>query len=170
MKIFFLLLLALSSYALDVNFKNFKADFTQKVVDENSKELLYEGKLLAKYPNQSLWKYVTPVEKEIYLNDRVVTMVEPDLEQVIIQKMQNEINLLKLLKDVKKISKERYETEFGGVKYTIIVANNTPSKILYRDKFDNNVTISFKNLDTKTELDEKQFTPSYSEDFDVIKQ
>jgi len=169
MKSLLLLLLALSSFALTLEMKTFKADFTQIVTDENKKELQYEGLLYAKYPNQSLWKYETPIEKDIYINDRVVTVIEPDLEQVIIQNMENEIDILQIMKDAQESEKGIYVTTFAGVDYSIKMKENVPVQITYKDKFDNSVKIIFKNVDTKSKIEKKQFLAKYPEDFDVIK-
>lgn len=169
-ELFILLLLTLTSHALDLDFKNFSADFTQVVVDENKKELKYEGKLYAKYPSTSYWNYVKPIKKEIYINENVVTLVEPDLEQVIIQNIENQIDLIRLMKDAKKISDTFYEKTYLGTTYTIKMKNNLPSNISYKDKFDNKVSILLSNIDTSTILKSKTFKANYSSDFDVIKQ
>lgn len=167
---FFLLAFTLASHALDLNFKSISANFTQVVVDENKKELKYEGRLYAKYPNRSYWNYIKPVKKEIYINEDVVTLVEPDLEQVIIQNLENQIDIIRLMKDAKKISDSMYEKTYLGTTYTIKMKKNLPSSISYKDKFDNKVSILLSNIDTKTILGEKRFQVNYPSDFDVIKQ
>lgn len=168
--LFFLLLLTLSSHALDLNFKNFSANFTQVVIDENKKELRYEGKVYAKYPNASFWSYIKPVQKEIFINKKLVTIVESDLEQVIIQNIENEIDILKLLQEAQKVSEGVYETDYMGVNYRVYIEKKLPVQIEYKDKFENKVSISFQKVDITTQRSEEEFIAKYPEDFDVIKQ
>jgi len=167
-KIFFLLSLGISLFGLNLDLENFSADFKQDLHDENNKEINYYGHIYAKYPSLSLWQYKKPIQKSIYINDRIVTIIEPDLEQAIIQKMENEIDLLKILQSAKKVKKDTYETTFNDTVYTIYIHNQIPLAIEYKDKFDNIIKITFLQQDINTNLKKSLFHPIIDPDYDII--
>ena len=88
MKKALLLLLFLSDLfaGIPLNFSSFQADFIQQIDDESKKIVKYYGKVYAKKPKTALWKYTKPIKKDVYINDNAVVIVEPELEQVIMQK------------------------------------------------------------------------------------
>lgn len=49
-----------------------------------------------------MWKYKTPVVKNVYIENNMAIVDEPELEQAIFTTLENEINILKLLKEAKK--------------------------------------------------------------------
>jgi len=149
--------------------KTFQANFTQTVTNESNKTISYEGKVFIKNNNRVLWKYITPIEKNVFLLNDIVIIDEPELEQVIYTKLKEELNILKILKDSKKLSKNTYESFFYNRKYEIIVDNNKIKKVSYKDELDNSIVISFSNVVQNSNIPKDLFRfipPSY---YDIIK-
>ena len=63
--------------------KSFKAEFKQTVTNESNKTIEYKGSVFIKNTGKVLWKYKTPVEKNVYVLDDLAIVDEPELEQAI---------------------------------------------------------------------------------------
>jgi outer membrane lipoprotein carrier protein len=126
----------------DIN--SYQASFTQSIVNNSNKEILYNGSIYIKQPSNALWKYIDPIEKNVYILANKVIIVEPDLEQVIISTLKEEINILNLLKNSSKISKTKYEANVYDKKYILTIKNGQLTQINYKDEIENKVTIYFK--------------------------
>ncbi len=92
-----------------------------------------------------MWKYKTPVVKNVYIENNMAIVDEPELEQAIFTTLENEINILKLLKEAKKIDNNNYVSTIDGTKYQISMSSNKIKKITYKDTLDNSVEIIFSN-------------------------
>ncbi|MGM0518727.1 MAG: LolA-like outer membrane lipoprotein chaperone [Campylobacterota bacterium] len=170
--VLFVISLTLVSFAsLDIeNLDNFKSDFTQKIESSNKKEILYEGKLFIRKDGKVLWQYKTPIIKNVYISNNYVIVDEPDLEQAIYTTLKDEINIAKLLKKAKKVKQNLYVANYQDTKYKITTNDNQIiSKIEYKDKLDNSVTINFKNIKTNIEIQDSVFKFVAPDYYDIIR-
>ncbi len=171
MKIFLTALLSVNLlFALDFRDKtSFEASFEQSIVNSSNSEILYGGKLFIKEPSQVLWRYETPIQKDVYINDTEVVIIEPELEQVIVSRLQKELNILKLLNDAKKINENKYEADLYDTKYFLEIKDNELEKISYKDELDNSVTISFKNIRSNHQIPNEVFKYTIPNDYDILR-
>ncbi|WP_297193469.1 LolA-like outer membrane lipoprotein chaperone [uncultured Campylobacter sp.] len=168
MKNFFLLaILALNLFAFDTNFKTFKSDFTQTVKSINS-SINYEGYFVLT-PSKAFWSYERPTNKQIYINNKDVTIIENDLEQVIYTSLDKIPNLSIIFKNAKKKSDTEYETQYDGILYKIILQNDEIKQVSYKDDFDNTVIIELKNQQRNISLNNDIFKARIPSNYDVLK-
>ena len=169
MKKLFLLALAVLLQASGLeNIQSFEADFTQSITNDKNTTLTYTGHVKATKPQLALWQYKTPVEKSIYITNTKAIVIEPELEQVYIQKINATFDFFRVLKHAKKINTETYSAKFQDTQYTIKVHNNTLLSISYRDELDNSVKILFtKQINNKT-YEDKEFEANIPLDYDII--
>ncbi len=167
--IFILLVFANISFGSINTIDSFEADFIQKVTDDKEKVLTYNGHIIASKPQNAVWNYTQPVKKKIYINRFEVTIVEPEIEQVIIKKVESNFDFFKMIKNAKKVKNNTFETLYGDTTFTIITQKELINSISYIDEFENNVKIVFKNQKQNEKIDLEVFTPKYSLEFDVIR-
>ena len=99
-----MLLLSVCFAANDIkNLDTFKASFTQKIVSTSDNIIEYKGNVFIKKSGKILWQYETPIKKNVYIDNTMAIVDEPELEQAIFTKLDNEINIIKLLNEAKKI-------------------------------------------------------------------
>ena len=84
------------------NLDSFKANFSQIITSTSDNIIEYKGEVFIKKSGKILWKYKTPVEKNVYINDNFAVVDEPELEQAIFTELESEINIIKLLNSSKK--------------------------------------------------------------------
>ncbi len=145
-KILFGFLVLVSNLFASINLedlKTFKADFTQIVMNESKKSIEYKGKVFIRSDSKVLWKYKTPIIKNVYIIDETVIVDEPELEQAIYTTLEKEINILKLLKDAKKIDANLYKTKLYEVDYFITLENDKIKSLSYKDELANRISIVF---------------------------
>ena len=152
------------------NFKTIQSDFTQKVTNDQNKTIVYEGVFYATNDKKALWIYEKPVAKKIYFNNTKVLIIEPELEQVIITKLENTPNITLLLQEAKEVSPNKYVTKFMETTYTILTSKESIDKVVYRDKLDNSVEISFSNQSTNLFLDEELFRAEIPKGYDIVRE
>jgi len=170
MKFLAISLLLMSSLIASIsNINSFEADFTQTITDDKSKVLSYNGHVSAVKPQVALWSYTTPVNKNVYINTYEVTIVEPEIEQVIVKRLESNFSFFNMIKNAKKIDKNTYEAFYKSSKFIIVMENESIKSISYVDEFENNVKIVFKNQKTNKTIDKNIFIPKFSLDFDVIR-
>lgn len=155
--------------ATPMNLSTFKADFTQNITDDKNKVLTYRGSIIASNTQNALWKYDFPVKKLVYLNRNKVTIVEPEIEQVIIRYIKSSFNFFNMIKNAEKIKEDTYLATFNDVKFTIITQNTKIKSINYLDEFENQVNIIFDNQKQNIIIDKNSYLPIYNLDFDVIR-
>ncbi len=166
MKILIILFFIFSTLFAKIN--SFESDFVQIIKDNSNKEIKYFGKLYFKKPLKIFWKYNKPIKKYIYIIDKKVVTIEPELEQVTIS-YQNKINnIIKLLNSAKKISDNLFEAEFENKKYYIYFENKKLKKISFKDRFDKEVEIVFINPKQNIKIDDKIFQIKINPSFDII--
>ncbi len=167
--IFILMLFFTQIFAYIDTINSFEADFTQSVTDEKKKVLNYTGHIIASKPQNALWQYNTPVKKEIYINAYNVTIIEPEIEQVIIRKLESNFDLFNMMKNAQQIDTEKYKAVYKDSEFIITTKNNIIETISYIDEFENNVKITFTNQKQNEVIDLEVFTPKIPIDFDVIR-
>ena len=169
MKLFLIIsMLIIQTYASILELNSFEADFTQSITDEKENTIKYKGHLKASKPQNALWSYTFPIEKSIFINKLEATIVEPEIEQVIIRRFHSEFDFFHMIKSAKKIAKDKYIATYNNIKYIINVSKNTVNSISYSDQFENKVKIKFSNQKQNHKIDKKSFIPKYSSDFDII--
>lgn len=168
MRIFLLFFLAFFPlFAFETQFKTFKSEFTQLVSSMNSK-ITYKGSFYLT-PNEAFWSYESPANKQIYIKNKEVVIVEEDLEQVIISKLNKIPNLSTIFKNAKKKSENKYETVYDGVLYDISLENGEVNTVTYKDEFDNVVTISLFNQERNIPLNSNIFNAKFPPHYDVVR-
>lgn len=171
-RVFFILSIFLATF-LNANIlkdiKSFEAKFEQKIINPSQKVIVYEGEILIKEPYYILWKYATPVIKNVYIINNFAIIDEPELEQAILSRLQNEIDILELIKSAKEISKNKYKANIYDTDYLLFVENEKISKIEFKDNLENQVIITFKDVNQNIEIDEEVFKFLPPEHYDVIR-
>jgi len=165
--------LCLSSFASnDIrDLDSFKASFFQVITSNSASKIEYSGEVFIKKSGKILWKYKTPVVKNIYINNNFAIVDEPELEQAIYTQLESEINIIKLLNSSKKVNDNSYVTKIEDVDY-LIKTSKTDDKInyiKYKDKLENDVEIKFTNVVQNGEISDEIFKFTVPEHYDVIR-
>ncbi len=163
------LLCSTLSFASFENIYSFKADFLQSITDDKNATLSYSGTLKAKKPQEAVWNYTRPIKKDVYINRFQVTVVELEIEQVIVRNIESSFDFFQIIQNAKKISKDKYEGFYKETKFFIAIENNLINSIFYKDSFENNVEIIFTNQKQNVKIDEEVFIAKYPLEFDVIR-
>jgi len=148
---------------------SFEADFTQNIKDEKEKVLSYKGHVIAHKPQFAKWEYKTPVKKNIFISPFAITIVEPEIEQVIVRKIQSNFNFFQLIKNAKEIKPNVYEANYKNTLFTIVKKNNLIKSISYLDEFENKVKIIFENQKQNHRVELEVFNPKYPLEYDIIR-
>ena len=167
--LFTLLLSSTLAFASFDGLNSFQADFTQSVTDDKNKSLVYKGHVVASKPQNAVWNYMEPIKKDVYISKYSVTIIEPEIEQVIIRRIDASLDFFNMIQNAKEIEKNRYEANYKESKFTITTNNKLIESISYLDEFENNVKIVFKNQKQNEKISRELFTPKYSLEFDVIR-
>ena len=157
------------SFASIDDINSFKADFIQSVTDDKNISLNYSGHISASKPQNAIWNYVKPIKKDVYINKYRVIVVEPEIEQVIIRKIKSNFDFFMMIKNAVQIDKNKYEANYKESKFIIIIENNLIKTISYKDEFENDVKISFKNQKQNIKIDKEVFVAKYPLEFDIIR-
>ena len=163
------LLLSTTLFSSIIEINSFEADFKQSITDDKNKVLTYKGHVSAIKPQTARWSYKTPVNKDVFINKYEVTIVEPEIEQVIIKRLESNFSFFNMIKNAKKIKKDTYEAFYKSSKFIITMKDDSIESISYIDEFENDVKIVFKNQLTNKDIDKNTFIPKFSLDFDVIR-
>lgn len=151
------------------NLDSFFGNFKQTITSDSKSVIEYSGKVFIKKSGKILWQYETPIKKNVYIDDNVAIVDEPELEQAIFTKLDNEINIIKLLNEAKKVDNENYVSTVNGIKYSIRAINDKISKITYKDELDNLVAINFLNIVQNGEISDEIFKFIIPSNYDVIR-
>jgi outer membrane lipoprotein carrier protein len=151
------------------NIDSFQASFKQSIINSSNKEIVYTGKIYIKKPLQIVWQYNEPIEKFVYILNSNVTIIEPELEQAIISKLDKEFNILHLLDNAKKISPSEYLSTFNNIQYKLTIIDNILQSISYKDNIDNNIVISFSKISQNQPILDKIFEFHIPQDYDIIR-
>ena len=167
--IFLLIIFFTLSFASLNELNSFEADFKQSITDEKDKVLTYSGHMVALKPQNAIWNYTKPIKKDIYVNSYSVTVIEPEIEQVIIRKIDFNLDFFKMIQNAKEIEKNKFLALYKERKFTIITQNNTIKSISYIDEFENKVEIIFENQKQNREIDIEIFQPMIPSEYDIIR-
>jgi len=167
--ILFLSFLVTLSFASISNINSFEADFKQIITDEKDKQLTYSGHLIASKPQNALWHYMKPIKKEIYIRGYSITIIEPEIEQVIIKELSSKFDFFRMIKKAKKVGKSKYTTINKDIKFTIYLEKNLIKSISYIDEFDNNVEVIFTNQKQNKKINTNIFYPIIPEEYDIVR-
>lgn len=165
-----LLTISLSLFADLDHLDSFEADFTQSVTDEKGKKLTYQGSLKAQRPNMALWVYTSPIEKSVYIKEGLVSVVEPELEQVLVRKIESDFDFFTILSRAKKISSTHYQAAFEEQKIEIYLKDSQISSLSYKDKLENDILITFKNQEENRLLSPSIFDAIFPSHYDLIEE
>jgi len=168
---YFILYLTFSSLLLAsfIDINSFEATFIQTIQDDKNKVLTYKGTVYASKPYNAVWKYLKPIAKDVYINRYSITIVEPEIEQVIIRNIESNFNFFNMLKNAKKIDENHFVTSYNDIDFKLEIRNDLLYSISYIDEFDNFVKIIFKKQIYNKVIDDNIYVPVFSTDFDVIR-
>ncbi|EQB34446.1 hypothetical protein M947_10590 [Sulfurimonas hongkongensis] len=170
MKHLYILLLSFSlSFASFDKIDSFDASFTQSVTDDKGKTLTYKGHISASKPQNALWSYKEPIQKDVFINSHQVIIVEPEIEQVIIRSIGSSLDFFNMIKNAKEIKKGTYEANFENKIFTITTSEEIIESISYIDEFENRVKIVFESQVQNKDINQEIFIPKYPLDFDIIR-
>ena len=171
MKILIGLIFFINLYA-NINIQSYKANFEQIITNKNHQKIKYFGKIYMKHIDtlKIFWDYQKPIIKQVYIIDKKVIIIEPDLEQVILTKLNQNFNLIDILNNAKKITKNKYQATIANTIYTIIFNNNQLLSIAYKDELDNQISIIFFNSKQNIHIDNKIFNYKIPKYFDILTQ
>ena len=148
--------------------ESFEAEFTQSITDEKNKTLVYKGYVSASKPQHAKWHYSEPVAKDIYVNKNKVVIIEPEIEQVIIKRLQSDLDFFQIMHHAKQTAPGKYNAVFKNTLYTIEISQEKLTSISYKDEFENDIKISFSKQKQNIQIDPALFEPRIPLDFDVI--
>ena len=150
---------------------SFKASFSQLITSSSQNTIEYKGEVFIKKSGKILWKYKTPIVKNVYINNDFAVVDEPELEQAIYTQLESEINIIKLLNSSKKVNDNSYLTNIEDIDYLIKTSKNDDkiNYIKYKDKLENDVEIKFSNVVQNGEISDEIFKFVVPEHYDVIR-
>jgi outer membrane lipoprotein carrier protein len=157
-----------------LSLKSFKANFSQTVLKDSDNlnsstnaKITYSGKIYIQNKN-IFWDYQKPFVKYIYIKKDKVTTIEPLLEQAIVTKLDEQFNMLKLLKQATFKNKNTLITTLNNIKYTITLKNNLISKITYINEIQNKVQIIFSKQKQNMQIKNNIFKIHIPDSYDVL--
>ena len=171
-KIIFIAILSITASNANEDFqkvKTFQAKFNQIIKSTADNIIEYKGDVFIKDSGKILWKYKTPIEKNVFVLKNFVIIDEPELEQAIFTQLEKEINIIDLLNNAKKVSTDKYLSKLNDIDYFIYFKNKVVDNISYTDAFDNKVKIEFTNVLKNKEIKETLFEFTAPKDYDIIR-
>ena len=168
-KIVLSIFLSITAFASINNITSFDANFTQKITDDKNKILTYEGHIIASKPQNAYWRYSSPIEKDVYITRFKVTIVEPEIEQVIIRRVSSDFDFFKMIKNAKKIKEDVYRANYKETIFTISTKNSLITSISYLDDFENIVKITFSNQKQNLKINKELYKAKFPLDYDIIR-
>lgn len=164
-----LFLLSLALFASPKEMSSFNSKFIQTIIDDSNKKIVYSGELWASKPQNALWVYQKPIQKSVYVNGSKITVIEPQIEQVTMRTLDDEIDFLQIIQKAKKVNDDQYSATVKGQTYTVQFKNTQLVSIAYKDSYDNRVTIQFTNPVQNKAIEANRYKPIIPEGFDIIK-
>ncbi len=126
---------------------SFKANFKQIIISDSKKKIKYSGELAFSKPNHFKWSYTSPTKKEVCTDGTELLVVDHDLEQVSAYFIDNNFDLVEILKKANRYDKKRFVAKHKDTNYTIGVNKKSQlSSIVYKDELDNKVVIMFSHI------------------------
>lgn len=167
---FFFYLISAVVYAKDLRvIQSFSANFKQTVYSlEEGSALEYTGTIKALAPTSVLWKYDKPIPKEIYIDNETMIVYEPKLQQAIFTQLQENMDLLSLLKKAKKIKSDYYEATILDQKYALLLDNGILKEVHFNDSLGNKVEIIFSDIVVNSKINAEIFEFNPGSNIDII--
>ncbi|RDU72948.1 hypothetical protein CQA66_03460 [Helicobacter aurati] len=151
-----------------LNIESLKANFRQEIKGERgATPAIYQGRFYAK-ENKVKWEYIMPLKKEVYLEKDTAFVYEPNLKQVTIGKLKENVDFIHILKMVKKNTKGEYEATIADTKYTLIAKDSKPYLLSYKDNLDNEISITFTDVEINPVIDSQVFLLQPPDDVEYI--
>lgn len=169
-KLFIILLFINAIFAAEEwrNIKSLESSFKQEIKGERGAvSAIYSGKLYAAN-NKVKWEYIKPLKKEVYLEKNTAYVYEPDIKQVTIGTLNENVDFINILKQVKKIKDNIYQTKIGDITYTLQIKDSKPYSLTYIDTLENNVYIVFSDVNMNSKIDESIFIFQPPDDVEYI--
>lgn len=168
MKIFIILSLFFSlGFSFD-KVTTFNSDFIQTINNPTGQTIEYSGTIQIKGNSKIAWFYKTPMAKEIYILDNEVTIIEPDLEQVIVTKHNMQLDLFSILSQALE-KKKNFSHKIDKQNFDIEVDKNGKIKAInYLDEFENKVQISFNNTLYNSKIEDKIYEFVIPYNYDIM--
>ena len=152
--------------ALNLDFDTLKSDFIQTINSKNS-TLSYSGSFIIS-KDKAYWLYEKPSKKEIYINKNQVIILEHDLEQAILSRLENVPNLTQILKNAKKQG-DKFIAKYENTDYTITMQNENIKSVSYKDEFENEVLISLENSIKNPKINDEIFKAKIPPNYDLLR-
>lgn len=149
------------------NIKSFEAEFTQILHSQND-DIVYKGKIKSLAPHYVLWDYSSPITKQIYIQRDSMIIYEPRLKQAIISSLQENLDILSLIKSAKKIKDNLYESTIMGQKYNLTFKDGILNSITFEDSLQNQVEIKFSQIKVDSSIEPHIFEFKPTSDIDII--
>ncbi len=147
--------------------ESMQAHFTQKLMSEGS-IITYKGEFFALAPHFVLWKYQTPISKEVYINKDSMVVYEPMLEQAIFSTLRENIDVLNLIKQAKFVGENHYIAEILGQKYDLFFEKGILKQIAFADLVGNHIEIFFDGIQINHKIDPKIFEFKPTSNLDIL--
>ena len=147
---------------------SYRAEFIQSVTNSSNNTIIYKGDVVIKQPYYIKWIYKTPIKKYLFIIKKQVTIIEPELEQVIQTKLTKELNILTLIKQAKHIKNNQYISKIYDIDYFLTFQDKKLVQIDYQDELDNHITIKFTNISYNIPIDISEFKFNIPYDYDFI--
>lgn len=150
--------------------ESFQAKFQQDIINTSNKRISYTGDVFIKKEGKILWRYQSPIIKNVYVIKNIAMIDEPELEQVIYTQLQNDMNLISLIQNAVKKSENHYVSRLLNIEYNLYFTGNILKKVEYQDELENRVTISFIDVVQDIEIPNDIFRFFPPEHYDIIRQ
>ena len=175
------ILLKLDSF--DADFAQIVKDSTHQIIDESA------GSVIFKKPNYFRWEYNAPIKNEIISDGEFLYLYDPDLRQVIVSKLDKQLDMspaMLLVSDnvheffnTKLISKSNNRTQYEATPkdsekafFKQVIFNfklDQLKEMIVIDNFDNETIIQFFKIIQNQDINEGKFLFNYPDDIDIIK-
>ncbi len=151
--------------------QSFKSRFKQIVTNTHNGVIVYSGKVYFSDNKYFKWSYLKPTKKEVCTNSKELLVIDHDLEQVSEYRINNGLNISKVLNSAKHYKDSIYTAVYDGKIYTIqLDSKNRLQSIAYFDELDNKVQILFMKMKYKnSKLSTKQMECIYPKNYDIIR-
>jgi len=127
--------------------EHFNAFFEQTVTNPKGKVIRYRGKVAYTQGNLLKWSYTEPTQKEVCTDGHEILVVDHDLEQISVYRIDKGFDLAHILKNAKPYKASVYVTEYEGKRYTVkLDKNGRLHSVAYYDDLDNKVQIGFGKM------------------------
>ncbi len=145
-------------------------DFEQQITDDQNATIIYKGHMQAKRPNMAFWDYKTPVEKQLFIREHQVVILEPELEQAIIKNVSSDVDIFTIISKATLIMDDTYLAYYRDMEFIIKVNGNVIQSISYEDAFENSIVLTFSNQHINATIEDDAFKALIPADFDILRE